>query len=69
MSIESLQRENLQLSQKMNSMQNELNRKQRELTDKSEEYALLKRKFEETQANLERLEKRWAEKIDLHRKN
>lgn len=30
---------------------------------------ILRRKYDETVANLERLEKRWGEKIDQHRKN
>lgn len=39
------------------------------MTDKNEEYQIMKRKFDETQMNLDRLEKRWADKIDQHRKN
>ncbi|CAD8187295.1 unnamed protein product [Paramecium octaurelia] len=66
--LESLQRENLALTQKINSLNNELNRKQREYQEKIEEYSILKRKHDETLQNLERLEKRWGEKIDQHRK-
>ncbi|CAD8106405.1 unnamed protein product [Paramecium sonneborni] len=66
--LESIQRDNLALTQKVNSLNNELNRKQREYQEKIEEYSILKRKYDETLQNLERLEKRWGEKIDQHRK-
>ncbi|CAD8102932.1 unnamed protein product [Paramecium sonneborni] len=66
--LESIQRDNLALTQKINSLNNELNRKQREYQEKTEEYSILKRKYDETLQNLERLEKRWGEKIDQHRK-
>ncbi|CAD8061623.1 unnamed protein product [Paramecium sonneborni] len=67
--LENLSRENLSLQQKINGFTNEMNRKSRELQERNEEYQILKRKYDETVANLERLEKRWGEKIDLHRKN
>ncbi|CAD8043283.1 unnamed protein product [Paramecium primaurelia] len=67
--LENLSRENLSLQQKINGLSNEMNRKSRELSERNEEYQILKRKYDETVANLERLEKRWGEKIDLHRKN
>ncbi|CAK85454.1 unnamed protein product (macronuclear) [Paramecium tetraurelia] len=67
--LENLSRENLSLQQKVNGLSNEMNRKSRELSERNEEYQILKRKYDETVANLERLEKRWGEKIDLHRKN
>ncbi|CAD8120155.1 unnamed protein product [Paramecium sonneborni] len=67
--LENLQRDNLTLTQKINALNNELQRKQREHQEKSEEYLILKRKYDETIQNLERLEKRWGDKIDQHRKN
>ncbi|CAD8144806.1 unnamed protein product [Paramecium pentaurelia] len=67
-SFENLQRDNLSLQQKVNTMQNEINRKQRELNEKNDEYLNIKRKYDETVQNLERLEKRWGEKIDQHRR-
>ncbi|CAD8200514.1 unnamed protein product [Paramecium octaurelia] len=68
-SLENLQRDNLTLTQKVNSLNNELSRKQREHQEKSEEYAILRRKYDEAVQNLERLEKRWGDKIEQHRKN
>ncbi|CAD8048357.1 unnamed protein product [Paramecium primaurelia] len=66
--IENLQKDNLNLQQKLNTLQNEYNRKQRELNEKNDEFQNIKRKYDETVQNLERLEKRWGEKIDQHRR-
>ncbi|CAD8059811.1 unnamed protein product [Paramecium sonneborni] len=66
--LENLQRDNLSLQQKVNALSNENNRKQRELNDKNDEFLNLKRKYDETIQNLDRLEKRWGEKIDQHRR-
>ncbi|CAD8144907.1 unnamed protein product [Paramecium octaurelia] len=67
-SLENLQRDNLNLQQKVNALQNENTRKQRELNDKNNEYLNIKRKYDETVQNLDKLEKRWGEKIDQHRR-
>ncbi|CAD8107421.1 unnamed protein product [Paramecium primaurelia] len=67
--LENLQRDNLTLTQKVNSLNNEIQRKQREYQEKSEEYTILRRKYDEAIQNLERLEKRWGDKIEQHRKN
>ncbi|CAD8115277.1 unnamed protein product [Paramecium sonneborni] len=66
--LENLQKDNLRLTYKINALNNELSRQQREHQEKQEEYSILNRKYNETIQNLERLEKRWGEKIEQHKK-
>ncbi|CAK58303.1 unnamed protein product (macronuclear) [Paramecium tetraurelia] len=67
-SLENLQRDNLNLQQKVNALQIENTRKHRDLNKKNDEYLNIKRKYDETVQNLDRLERRQGEKIDQHRR-